>query len=229
VTTLLAQRIPVSLHLAIAATIVALVIALPLGIIGAAAPRSLIGRAVSAFTSVALAVPTFWLGILFVLLFGVSLRWLPSSGYVPIWEDPVESLRFLVLPAATLGIYMSAIIIRFLRAALAETLAQDYIRTAHAKGVPERRVLLRHALRNALIPVLTVVALQFGAFVGGTVVTEAVFNYPGLGRLLLDAVLLRDYTVIQGGILFVVIAFSLINILVDVLYTFADPRIRLAR
>jgi len=135
-------------------------------------------------------------------------------------------VRFLVLPALTLGAYVSAVLARFVRAALLETLFQDYVRTARAKGVRERTVVWIHALRNALIPVVTVVGLQFGAFMGGAVITEAIFDYPGLGRMLLQAILTRDYTVVQGAILFVVLAFVLINLLTDLVYAILDPRIR---
>jgi len=145
---------------------------------------------------------------------------------VPAWQEPGRAVRFLVLPALTLGAYVSAVLARFVRAALLETLFQDYVRTARAKGVRERTVVWIHALRNALIPVVTVVGLQFGAFMGGAVITEAIFDYPGLGRMLLQAILTRDYTVVQGAILFVVLAFVLINLLTDLVYAILDPRIR---
>jgi peptide/nickel transport system permease protein len=178
------------------------------------------------YNALAMAVPTFWLGILLVLLFGLYLRWLPTSGYVPVWEDPLRALRFLVLPAITLGAYVSAVLARFTRSALLESLAQDYVRTARAKGLGEPSVVASHALKNALIPVVTVLGLQFGAFMGGAVITEAIFDYPGLGRMLLQAILTRDYTVVQGTILFVVSAFVLINLLTDLTYAYLDPRIR---
>jgi peptide/nickel transport system permease protein len=161
-----------------------------------------------------------------VLCFALWLKWLPASGFVPFWEEPVRALRFLVLPAITLGAYVSAVLARFTRAALLETLYQDYVRTARAKGLGERPVVGVHALRNALLPVVTVVGLQFGAFMGGAVITEAIFDYPGLGRMLLQAILTRDYTVVQGTILFVVVAFVLINLVTDLAYALLDPRIR---
>jgi peptide/nickel transport system permease protein len=145
---------------------------------------------------------------------------------VPFWEEPARALRFLILPAFTLGAYVSAVLARFTCAALLETLYQDYVRTARAKGLGERSVIGGHALRNALIPVVTVVGLQFGAFMGGAVITEAIFDYPGLGRMLLQAILTRDYTVVQGTILFVVVAFVVINLLTDLAYALLDPRIR---
>jgi peptide/nickel transport system permease protein len=226
VTTMLAQRVPVTLQLTVASLVVALAIAAPLGIASAVRPRSWIARMVTGYNALAMAVPTFWLGILLVLFFGLWLRWLPASGFVPFWEEPGRALRFLILPAFTLGAYVSAVLARFTRAALLETLYQDYVRTARAKGLGERPVIGLHALRNALIPVVTVVGLQFGAFMGGTVITEAIFDYPGLGRMLLQAILTRDYTVVQGTILFVVVAFVVINLLTDITYALLDPRIR---
>ena len=226
VTTMLAQRIPVTLQLTLASLVVALAIAAPLGIVSAVRPRSWIARAVTGYNALAMAVPTFWLGILLVLCFGLWLRWLPPSGYVPFWQEPARAVRFLILPAFTLGAYVSAVLARFTRAALLETLYQDYVRTARAKGLGERPVVGIHALRNALLPVVTVVGLQFGAFMGGAVITEAIFDYPGLGRMLLQAILTRDYTVVQGTILFVVVAFVVINLLTDLAYALLDPRIR---
>jgi peptide/nickel transport system permease protein len=223
---LLALRIPVTAHLALSAVLVALGIGIPLGLLSASRHGTWLDRGITAYAMLALSVPTFWLAIIAVLLFAVSLAWLPSSGFVPIWEDPVRSLRFTILPAFALGIYVSGVLIRFTRAAVLETLAEDYIRTARAKGLAEGDVLRRHALKNALIPVVTVVGLQFGAFMGGAVVTEAIFNYPGLGRLLFQAVVQRDYTVVQGTVLFVAAAFVVVNLLADLVYAYVDPRIR---
>jgi peptide/nickel transport system permease protein len=226
VTTMLTQRLPVTLQLTVASLVVALAIAAPFGIISAVRPRSWIARAVTGYNALAMAVPTFWLGILLVLGFGLWLRWLPPSGFVPFWEEPARAVRFLILPAFTLGAYVSAVLARFTRAALLETLYQDYVRTARAKGLGERPVVAVHALRNALLPVVTVVGLQFGAFMGGAVITEAIFDYPGLGRMLLQAILTRDYTVVQGTILFVVVTFVIINLVTDLAYALLDPRIR---
>jgi peptide/nickel transport system permease protein len=226
VRTMLVQRIPVTLQLTVASLVVALLLAAPLGIFAAVRPRSWIGRLASGYNALAMAVPTFWLGILLVLLFGLYLRWLPTSGFVPVWEDPGRAWRFMLLPAVTLGAYVSAVLARFTRSALLESLGQDYVRTARAKGLDERAVVGVHALKNALIPVVTVLGLQFGAFMGGAVITEAIFDYPGLGRMLLQAILTRDYTVVQGTILFVVCAFVVINLLTDLAYAFLDPRIR---
>lgn len=226
VLTLLSQRVPATVHLAVAATLWAALIALPVALVAAIRPRSLFAKATSLYVSLTLAVPTFWLGILMVLAFGLWLRLVPSSGYVAIWDDPGLAIKHLVLPSLALGMYMSGVLIRFLRTALQEALDQDYIRTARSKGLSESRVVRRHALRNALIPAVTVIGLHFGSFLGGAVVTEAVFNYPGVGRLVLDSIILRDYSVVQGTILMIVVTFSLINLTVDVLYRFLDPRIR---
>jgi peptide/nickel transport system permease protein len=223
---MLAQRIPVTAQLTVASLVVALLIAGPLGMAAAVRPRSWIARGITGYNALAMAVPTFWLGILLVLFFGVRLKWLPTSGFAPFWDEPGRALRFLILPAFTLGAYVSAVLARFVRAALLETLFQDYVRTARAKGVREGGVVWVHALRNALTPVVTVVGLQFGAFMGGAVITEAIFDYPGLGRMLLQAILTRDYTVVQGTILFVVLAFVVINLLTDLVYALLDPRIR---
>jgi peptide/nickel transport system permease protein len=226
VLTLLSQRIPATLHLAVASMLIAALISLPVALFAAVRPHGWFARMVALYVSLTLAVPTFWLGILMVLAFGVWLRLVPSSGYVAIWDDPVSAISHLILPALALGMYISGVLIRFLRTALQEALDQDYVRTARSKGLSEPTVVRRHALRNALIPAVTVIALHFGSFLGGAVVTEAVFNYPGLGRLILDSVILRDYSVVQGAILMVVITFSLINLIVDVMYRFLDPRIR---
>jgi peptide/nickel transport system permease protein len=171
-------------------------------------------------------VPTFWLGILLILPFAVQLHLLrAASVYVPFWQAPLPALQNLLLPAVTLGVYVSGIFARFLRAALISELRADYVRTAHAKGLRERDVIGRHVLRNALLPFITVVGLMMANFIGGTVVTEAVFTYPGLGRLLIQAIGGRDYPLIQGSILFILVIYIVINLLVDVLYATIDPRI----
>jgi peptide/nickel transport system permease protein len=220
------MKLPVTLDLTVASFLVALTISLPLGVLSAIRPRGWINWFSYYYNALAMAVPTFWLGILLVLVFGLQFKLLPTSGYVPFLSDPLKALRFLVLPAITLGAYVSAVLARFLKAALLETLHQDYVRTARSKGLREQSVIMGHALKNALIPVVTVLGLQFGAFMGGAVITEAIFDYPGMGRMLLYAILTRDYSVVQGTILFVVTAFVLINLVTDVVYAFLDPRIR---
>ena len=199
---------------------------MPVAIVSAVWPESWIDRVLSGWSALALGVPTFWLGILLILLFAVDLQWLPSaSGYVPFWQSPLDMLRNVVLPAATLGVYVSGIFARFLRASLVAELRADYVRTARAKGLPERDVVGRHVLRNALLPFVTIVGLMLANFIGGTVVTEAVFTYPGLGRLLVQAISTRDYPLVQGCILLILVIYVLVSVMVDVIYAYIDPRI----
>lgn len=226
VTGLLASRIPASIQLGVAALVFGLVLAVPLALMSARWPGSSVDRMISGYAALVLGVPTFWLGILFILFFSVSLGLLPSaSTYIPFWEDPVGALKSVFLPAATLGLYASGIFVRFLRASLLGELKADYVRTAHSKGVSQERVLRRHVLRNALLPFVTIVGLQIGAFIGGAVVTEQVFTYPGLGRLLIDAIGARDYPLIQGTILLILLLYVVVNVIVDVAYAYLDPRI----
>lgn len=223
---LILQRAPATVQLGIAATLIGLLIGIPVAVLSALHPNSRLDRALSGWSALALGVPTFWLGILLILLFAVELRWLPSaSAYVPFWESPVQALRNLALPALTLGVYVSGIFARFLRASLISELRADYVRTARSKGLPERDVVGRHVMRNALLPFVTIVGLMVASFIGGALVTEAVFTYPGLGRLLIQAISTRDYPLIQGAILFILVIYVLINLMVDVLYAYIDPRI----
>ncbi|KRE15770.1 peptide ABC transporter permease [Bosea sp. Root381] len=223
---LIGERLPASLQLAVAALVVALLVGIPVAVASAVRPNSWLDRLLSGWSALALGVPTFWLGILLILLFAVELRWLPSaSRHVPFWESPAEAMRSLILPALTLGIYVSGIFARFLRASLIGEARQDYVRTARAKGVPERRIVGLHIMRNALLPFVTIVGLMMANFIGGTVVTEAVFTYPGLGRLIIQAISTRDYPLIQGCIMVILVAYMLINLAVDLLYAWIDPRI----
>ncbi len=223
---LVGERLPATLQLALAAIIVALVIGIPVAVASAVRPNSWLDRVLSGWSALALGVPTFWLGILLILLFAVELRWLPSaSRYVPLWQAPLDALRSLALPALTLGVYVSGVLGRFLRASLIGEARADYVRTARAKGVPEKLVVGLHIMRNALLPFVTIVGLMMAHFIGGAVVTEAVFTYPGLGRLLIQAITTRDYPLIQGCILVILIAYMLINLAVDMLYAWIDPRI----
>ncbi|MCX5518291.1 ABC transporter permease [Kaistia defluvii] len=223
---LIGERLPATLQLAVAATIVSLVIGIPVAIASALRPGSWLDRVLSGWSALALGVPTFWLGILLILVFAVELRWLPSaSAYVPIWENPIGALRNLALPALTLGIYVSGILARFLRASLVSELRADYVRTARSKGLPERQIVGVHILRNALLPFVTIVGLMMANFIGGAVVTEAVFTYPGIGRLLIQAISTRDYPLIQGCIVIILVLYIAINLAVDVLYAYIDPRI----
>ena len=223
---LIAQRIPATLQLGLAATLFGLLLGVPVAVISALKPNSWIDRLLSAWSALALGLPTFWLGILLILLFAVQLQWLPSaSTYVSVLESPWQALRNTLLPALTLGVYVSGIFARFLRASLLGELKADYVRTARSKGLPERDVIGRHVMRNALLPFVTIVGLMMATFIGGTVVTEAVFTYPGLGRLLIQAISTRDYPLIQGCILFILLVFVMINLAVDILYAYIDPRI----
>jgi len=223
---LIGERLPATLQLALAAIFVALVIGIPVAIASAVRANSWLDRLLSGWSALALGVPTFWLGILLILLFAVELRWLPSaSRHVPFWESPLDALRSLALPAITLGTYVSGILARFLRASLIGEARADYVRTARAKGVPENRIVGFHIMRNALLPFVTIVGLMMANFIGGAVVTEAVFTYPGLGRLLIQAISTRDYPLLQGCILVILVAYMLINLTVDMLYAWIDPRI----
>jgi peptide/nickel transport system permease protein len=228
VMSLMASRIPASAQLAIFSIVIGLLLAFPLGIISALKPRSIATKVINLYQAVALAVPTFWVGILLIIGLTIHVHMFPSvSNYVPLWSNPVGAFQNTFLPALCLGIFISGIIARFIAASVRQSMSQDYIRTARAKGVPEYRVVSSHALRNAMLPTVTVVGLQVGSFLGGTIVTEVVFSYPGLGLMIYSAVSARDYAVIQGAVLFVVVAFLAINLVVDVLYAYLDPRVQL--
>jgi peptide/nickel transport system permease protein len=214
------ERIPVTLKIAAAAFAVAVVVALPVGILSAVRPNSLIDQLAMILALIGQAVPTFFLGIVLILVFAVRFRWFPTSG--------IESPLGYVLPAITLGAFAMASITRLTRAAMLEVLNQDYVRTARAKGLSAPIVINRHALRNALVPVITIMGLQFGALLGGSVVTETVFSLPGMGRLIIQAIGNRDYPVVQAGVFLIAISFVLVNFVVDLFYAVLDPRIRLA-
>jgi peptide/nickel transport system permease protein len=229
ITRLLGGRLIATGELALGAMAVSLTFGAPLGVFAAIRPYHPVSRAVALFNAVAIATPSFWLGILLVLFFAVRLKWLPPSGYVPISQAPLAALKHLILPSVTLGLASSAILIRFLIASIAEVLGADFVRTAHAKGLPERAVVRRHVLKNALPPVITIMAIQLGYLLGGAVITESIFGWPGLGRLMLDAIRAREYLVIQDTMLIFVVTFILVNILADVCYAFLNPRIRFGR
>lgn len=223
---LIGQRLPATIQLGVMAMIIAVFIGIPIAILSALNPNSWIDRILSGWSALALGVPTFWLGILLILLFAVELRWLPSaSQHHLVWENPLQALRHMILPALTLGIYVSGVLARFLRASLVSQLNADYVRTARSKGLPEGQIVREHIMRNALLPFITIVGLMLAAFISGAVVTEAVFTYPGLGRLLIQAISTRDYPLIQGCIVIILIMYITINLAVDVLYAYVDPRI----
>ncbi len=223
---LIGQCLPATVQLGIAAILIGLLLGLPVAVASAMAPGSWLDRALAGWSALALGVPTFWLGILFILFFAVQLQWLPSaSSYVPFWQSPGAMIANVVLPASTLGIYVSGIFARFLRASLLGELRADYVRTARSKGLRERDIVTRHVLRNAMLPFITVVGLMMASFIGGALVTEAVFTYPGMGRLMIQAIATRDYPLLQGSILVVLVIYVVINLAVDVLYVWVDPRL----
>ena len=222
------QRLPATLVLATAGLIVGLLIGLPAGIMSALKPHSPLDTTTSILSQIGVSIPDFWLGILLVLLFSLTLGWLPSQGYTPFSQDPVDWFRNLILPALTVGIISGSIQTRFNRSAMLEVLHQDYIRTARAKGLREALVVNRHALRNALIPIITILGLQLTALLSAVVVVEVVFSWPGLGRLTLEAVLDRDYPLLQGAVFTIATLLALVNLGTDLLYAFIDPRIEYA-
>lgn len=220
------SRFPATLELTVGALILSLVIAIPAGILSATRRNSGYDFGARVASLVGLSIPNFFLGILLILVFAVTLRWLPAGGYVPVDVDLGEHLRRLILPVITLGTSMAAITMRMTRSAMLEVLRQDYVRTARAKGLLEGQVTVSHALRNALIPVVTVVGIQLGSLLGGTVVVERIFSWPGLGTLIVDAILQRDYPLVQAGVMFLALFFVVANLLVDLLYLVLNPRLR---
>jgi peptide/nickel transport system permease protein len=220
------QRIRPSLELATLAILIASVIAVPLGILTARHRNSKIDTLGTGFVLFGICMPNFVLALLLIFVFGVTLHWLPISSYSDPLQNPINGLKSLTLPAITLGLALAAVIARTLRSSLLETLTEDFIRTARAKGLAESAVMNAHALKNALIPVVTVLGLQFGTLIGGAVITEYIFALPGVGRLVVDAVFSRDYPLVQGVVLVITIGFILSNLLVDILYGWLDPRIR---
>jgi peptide/nickel transport system permease protein len=220
------RRIAPSVQLALLAMTISLLIAFPIGLASAVRRNGGVDRAGTTFALFGICMPNFLLALLLIFLFGVTLRWLPISGYVDPREELVEGLRSLALPAVTLGLALAAVVTRTLRSSMLEALSEDYVRTARAKGLSEWRVIRGHVLRNALIPVVTVLGLQLGTLIGGAVITEYVFALPGVGRLVVDAVFARDYPLVQGVVLLIAVAFIVSNLLVDLLYGLIDPRLR---
>jgi peptide/nickel transport system permease protein len=220
------NALPVTLELALLAMLVAILIGLSAGVIAAVRRRGPLEWGANSVALLGLSIPNFWFGQMGILLFAISLGVLPASGFVPLFDDPVENLRRMIMPAIVLGTGLAALIMRQTRSAMLESLTADYVRTARAKGMSGRQVIVGHALRNSLIVVTTVVGLELGVLISGAVVTESIFVLPGFGRLTLDAVFTRDYAVIQGVVLFTATAYIVINLLVDMLYSVIDPRIR---
>ena len=220
------QRLPPTIELTLAALVVSLTIALPAGIISATRRGSRVDIASTVGALLGVSMPNFFLAILLIFVFAYKLRWFPPIGYTPPWQDLGTNLQGMVLPAITLGTAAAAVVARLTRSSLLEVLGQDYIRTARAKGLREQAVIVGHALKNALIPIVTIVGLQVGTLLGGAIITETVFVLPGVGRLAVDAIFLRDFPLVQGVVLFLAVVFLFTNLVVDSVYGFLDPRIR---
>jgi peptide/nickel transport system permease protein len=223
---LVAQKLPVTAELAVLAMGIALVIGIPAGIVAAVGRGTAWDAAANAFALWGLSTPNFWLGILMILLFSVQLGWLPASGYVSPFEDLRANLAALIMPAFVLGNAIAAVLMRHTRSAMLQVLSADYVRTARAKGLREPRVILKHALRNALVPIITLGALEFGTLLSGAVLTEQVFTIPGFGKLIVDSVFNRDYLVVQGVVLVTATAYITLNLLADLAYFAVNPRLR---
>jgi peptide/nickel transport system permease protein len=223
---LVAQKLPVTAELALIAMTIALVIGIPAGIVSAVGRGTAWDWGANVFALWGISTPNFWLGILLILLFAVNLGWLPASGYVSPFEDLRANLAAMIMPAFVLGNAIAAVLMRHTRSAMLQVLSADYVRTARAKGLSERTVVLKHALRNALTPVITLGALELGTLLSGAVLTEQVFTIPGFGKLIVDAVFNRDYAVVQGVVLVTATAYMLLNLLADIAYVAVNPRLR---
>jgi peptide/nickel transport system permease protein len=226
VVSILLHALPITMELAILSTLLAIAVALPLGIISAIRPYGWLSAAVRFLGLLGLSIPNFWLATILILVTSVYFGWSPALIYVPLFSDPIGNLRQMLLPILSLSVTLVAVVMRMTRSSMLEVLGQDYMRTARAKGLWEMTITMRHGLKNALIPVITVIGIQFGYLLGGTVVIEQIFGLPGLGWVLLGAISQRDYPVIQGGVLVITMAFILVNLLVDLLYARLDPRIK---
>jgi peptide/nickel transport system permease protein len=222
------SRIPITLELATLSLLIGMLIGIPAGIIAAVRRGKPEDYAATSVALVGLSVPHFWLGLMMISLFAVTLGWLPAGGYVPFREDPLGNLEHMIMPAIVLGTGLSAVLMRQMRSSMLTSLSADYVRTARAKGLPERTVVGKHALRNSLITVTTVVGLQLGALISGAVITEQIFVIPGFGRLTIDAINQRDYTLLQGVVLVAAAGYVIVNLTVDLLYSFLNPRIRVS-
>lgn len=220
------ERLPATIQLSLLAVIISLMIAIPVGIVSAMRRNSIMDTSATTVALLGVSLPNFFLAILMIYLFSLKLGWLPPIGYTPFFDDPLDSLKRMIMPALTLGTALAAIVMRMTRSSLLEVLDQDYVRTARAKGLTESRMVRVHAMRNALIPVVTVVGLQIGALLGGAIIVESIFVVPGIGRLLVDSIFQRDFPLVQGVVLFASLAFLFANLTVDLLYAYLDPRIR---
>ena len=226
VTQALLERLPATMQLAVLSLIFSLLIGVPLGLIAAVWQNTRWDQLVMATAIGGISIPSFWLGLALMLVFSVQLGWLPSGGYMPLWEDAWQGLRTLALPAISLGFMQAALIARMTRSSMLEVLRQDYVRTARSRGVGRWLVILKHAFKNAMIPVITTIGTAFGVLLGGAVVVEIVFTFPGLGRLVVLAVQRRDYPLVQGALLLTSVIYVAVNLAVDLLYGVFDPRIK---
>jgi peptide/nickel transport system permease protein len=227
VTRAILDRVEPTGLLTLYALIIQIVIGVPAGVTSAVRRNSIVDRITTVIAISGSATPTFFLGILLILFFAVKLHWLPSGGYVPIEDSPIKHFKSMLLPSFTLGFAYAGLLSRLVRSSMLDVMREDYVRTANAKGLHSRAVVVRHALRNALIPAMTVIGTSVGALLGGAVVTETVFTIPGMGRLVVQSIARRDYPVIQGAVMVIAMTYVLVNLLVDVLYVVADPRVRL--
>lgn len=228
VATAILERLPVTLELSLFALVIAVAIGVPLGILAAVRRNSLIDIVSTTIALIGVSLPTFFTGLIFIFFFALVLRVLPPAGYTPFWQNPIENLRMMVMPSVALGAALAGILARMTRSSMLEHLGDDYIRTARAKGLSERAVIVRHALKNALIPVVTVLGLEMGALLGGAILIESIFALPGIGRLVIDSIFARDFPVVQGTILFLALTRMATNLLADVVYGWLDPRIAYA-
>lgn len=225
---LIADKLPVTIQLAVMAMFIAMIIGIPTGIVSAVRKGTAVDYAANIIALSGLSIPNFWLGIMLIMLVSVNLGWLPASGYESPFVDPVRSLETMIMPAFVLGTALAATLMRHTRSAMLGILRADYVRTARAKGLRERVVVLKHAFRNALLPIVTLSALLFGELLAGAVLTEQIFTIPGFGKLIVDAVFTRDYAVVQGVVMCTAVGFILMNLIADVLYFFLNPRMRTA-
>jgi peptide/nickel transport system permease protein len=227
ITDMIFERYPKTFILVTASMIISVIVSVISGVIAASRRNTGIDFSIMTFTVIGLSIPQFWMGVLFILVFSLFLKLLPVIGYVSLIKDPIDAIKHLILPAVALSITQTSIVARMTRSEMLEVLGQDYIKTARAKGLKENVVIFKHALKNALIPIVTLIGIQFGFLMGGTIVIEQIFTYPGLGSLLIDAVFNRDYPLIQGIVIFVSLIFIIINLVVDLLYAYLNPKVTL--
>lgn len=229
VSELIIQRLPATIELTIGTFVVAILIAIPSGILSATRPGSWVDYSSTVFALGGMSIPHFWLGMMFIVLFAVQLGWLPASGYVPFTEDPMGNLAAMIMPMVATGLRESAVLMRMVHSSLFEVMHADYIRTAYSKGLKEWAVIMRHALKNALVPVVTTSGLIVAGLLGGLVITESIFSIPGFGKLIVESIYNRDFVTVQGAILVSALLVVIVNLLVDILYVIIDPRMKIGK